>query len=389
MVRGDAALQRLQPLPVAQDLLVLLGQRAGPALHQLADPVRLLGAVEPQTGPQALLDGGLAPGPAEQERDRGQQPLAVEPGQHVGAAGHRAAVSPTASRQATGAAAGRQAPLVAGEPLQLGVDPVAGAVHEQVVQPGADHDVLGERYGAVLLDDHLGVAAHRPEPLAELLGVAHRRRQRRDLHVLGQVDDHLLPHRAPLAVGEVVHLVHHHVGQAPQPVRPAVAGGGLGPGVQHVAQHLGGHHDHVGVTVDGVVAGQQADPVGAVTGNQVAVLLVGQGLDRGRVEALAACRQGQMDGELTDDGLARAGRGGHQDTATRLEGSTGGALEAVQPERVTDLELGERRAGLTAPESGVPLGRRCLRCAHLVRLRPWGPPGRAGQGSSGLGRSST
>ena len=42
------------------------------------------------------------------------------------------------------------------------------------------------------------------------------------------------------------------------------------------------------VAVDGVVAGEQPDPVGAVPGDQVVVLLVGQRLDRRGVEALAA-----------------------------------------------------------------------------------------------------
>jgi hypothetical protein len=41
-------------------------------------------------------------------------------------------------------------------------------------------------------------------------------RQRHDLHVLGQVDDDLLPHRPAEPVGEVVHLVHDDVAR---PVR--------------------------------------------------------------------------------------------------------------------------------------------------------------------------
>ena len=54
-------------------------------------------------------------------------------------------------------------------------------------------------------------------------------------HRLGQVQDHLLPHRAAEPVGQVVHLVHDDVGQPGQ---------GRRAGVEHVAQHLGGHHDH-------------------------------------------------------------------------------------------------------------------------------------------------
>jgi hypothetical protein len=89
------------------------------------------------------------------------------------------------------------------------------------------------------------------EPVAELLGVAHRRRQRHHLHVLGQVDDHLLPDGPAEAVGEVVHLVHDD---------EAEPGRGSRPGVEHVAQHLGGHDDDRGLAVDRGVPGQQPDP---------------------------------------------------------------------------------------------------------------------------------
>jgi hypothetical protein len=73
----------------------------------------------------------------------------------------------------------------------------------------------------VLLDDDLGGAADRPEPVAELLGVADRRRQAHHRHVLRQVDDHLLPDGAPGAVGQVVHLVHDDVRQPAQASLPA------------------------------------------------------------------------------------------------------------------------------------------------------------------------
>ena len=87
-------------------------------------------------------------------------------------------------------------------------DRVAVGVDEQVVQAGVDEHVLPQRHGPVLGDHDAGVAADGGEPLAELLGVAHRGRQRHQLDVVGQVDDHLLPDRAAEPVGEVVHLVH-------------------------------------------------------------------------------------------------------------------------------------------------------------------------------------
>ncbi len=45
------------------------------------------------------------------------------------------------------------------------------AIVEQGQQIAADQDVLLERHGSGLRHDHLGVAAHGVEPIAELLGV--------------------------------------------------------------------------------------------------------------------------------------------------------------------------------------------------------------------------
>ena len=184
----------------------------------------------------------------------------------------------------------------------------------------------------------LGVAADGVEPVAELLGVGDRRRQRDQLHRLGQVDDHFLPDGAAEAVGEVVHLVHDHIAEAEE---------GLRARVEHVPQHLGGHHDHRGVGVDAVVAGEQADLVRAVAADQVGVLLVGQRLDGRRVEALAALLEGEVDGELADDRLARPGGRGDQHALARLERLAGLDLEGVEPEVVAlgkRFDLGLHRA---------------------------------------------
>jgi hypothetical protein len=99
----------------------------------------------------------------------------------------------------------------------------------------------------------------------------------------GRVDDDLLPHRSPEAVLQVVDFVEDHETDVVDRRRV---------GVDHVAQHLGRHHDDLGAAVDDVVAGEQPDPVGAVRADQIAELLVGERLDRRRVEhpgpALAA-----------------------------------------------------------------------------------------------------
>ena len=103
--------------------------------------------------------------------------------------------------------------VIEGEPPQRRVDLGVFVVDEQVVQAVAGEHVLPQRHGTVLVDDHGGVAAYLLEPLAELLGVADGRRQRREAYGLGEVDDDLLPDRAAEPVGEVVDLVHDDVGE--------------------------------------------------------------------------------------------------------------------------------------------------------------------------------
>ena len=209
------------------------------------------------------------------------------------AAAPAAAAPPVAGRRR-----GRPVGLPPREPGQLRVHLAVVVVGEQVVEPAADQHVLPQRHRPVLVDDHVGAAAHLGQPVAELLGVAHRRRQRHHPHRLGQVDDDLFPHRAAGAVRQVVHLVEHDVAEVAQRRRA---------GVEHVAQHLGGHDHDRRVAVDAVVAGQQAHGVGVVPAHQVAVLLVGQRLDGRGVKALPALLQRQVDGVLAHHGLARPG----------------------------------------------------------------------------------
>ena len=206
----------------------------------------------------------------------------------------------------------------------------------------------------MLLDDHRGLAAHRDEPVGELLGVAHGGRQRDEAHRFWEMDDHLFPDPATHPVSEVVHLVHDHVSQTGQRRRR---------GVQHVAQYLGGHDDDRRFAVDRVVPRQQADLFRSVATYQVGVLLVRQRLDRRRVEALAALGQCEVDGELANDRLAGAGRCGHQNAVAVFQCATGADLEVVKREVVQGPE---GVAGQPALRVASPLcGRVALRGTRL------------------------
>ena len=209
--------------------------------------------------------------------------------------------------------------------------PPGRAVVEQVEHPLAHHDVLPQRDGTVFVDHHRGVAAHRLDPAAELLGVAHRRRQADQQHVVGQMQDHLFPHRAAHPVGQKMHLVHDDVRKPVQCRRIRV---------EHVSQHFGGHHHDVGVAVDRLVAGEQADLLRTVSAHQIVVLLVAQRLDWRGVEALPARGQGQVHGELAHHRLTRAGRCADQDAVSVLQRLARAPLEVIEPKRQL---LGEAR----------------------------------------------
>ena len=223
--------------------------------------------------------------------------------------------------------------------------------------------MLPQRYRPLLVDDDRGPAANLVQPLAELLGVAHRRGQRRHPYRLRQVDDHFLPDHAAGGVRQVVHLVEDDVAEARQRRRS---------GVQHVPQHLGGHHHHRRVSVDAVVPGEQAHRLVVVPPDEVGVLLVRQRLDRRGVEALTALGERQVHGELADHGLARSGGRGDQHAAARAQRTARVHLESVEVELVERAEGGELRERLPFAGRGVPF----RRSSHGLQTRSRPGPGR-------------
>ena len=144
--------------------------------------------------------------------------------------------------------------------------------------------------------------------VGDLLGVRHRRREAHERRPRrGEVDDHLLPHRAAVAVLEVVHLVEHDVAEAVERGRRRV---------DHVAQHLGGHHHDRRVAVDRVVAGEQPDARRAVDARR------GRRTSGSRAPSAAWCRRpcrpsasARSIAYSATTRLARAGRRGDEHAA--------------------------------------------------------------------------
>jgi hypothetical protein len=110
--------------------------------------------------------------------------------------------------------------------------------------------VVLQRDRAPLLEDEGAVAADQREPRTEVLRVGDGRRQRSDAHMARELDDDLLPHGTPLAVGEVVHLVEHDVAKPAEDLVVLV---------DHVAQDLGRHHDDRCAPVDAPVTREESD----------------------------------------------------------------------------------------------------------------------------------
>ncbi len=243
---------------------------------------------------------------------------------------------------------------------RVGVGPPADERLQQVhpvVRAVADEVAVVEADRPAQLDDRRRRAAHGLDPRRQLGGVADRRREADQAHVRREVDDDLLPHRAAVRVLQEVDLVEHDEAEVVERRRP---------GVDHVAQHLGRHHDDRRVAVDGVVAGEQADAADAVALAQVAELLVRQRLERRRVERPPAVAAGRLDAVLGDHGLAAPGRGGDDDVVAGVEGVERLELEVVERERVAADDLGPVGAAPVTLAQLCSVGARGRR-----RLRRW------------------
>ena len=336
-----AVAQGPAPLPEAEDAQVLGGDLVDALVDGAEDLVAFVVGGQPDPVDEQLPHRRIAAVAGEDEVDRREHAGRTHPHDDVGA--FRAA----AASGVLGVAGGVQQGAVD----VAGVRPVLVGEHRQHLT--ADHHVLVQRHRPVGGDDEVGLPADGGEPAAELLGVAHRRRQTDEDDRRIEVEDDLLPHRTAGRVGEEVHLVHDDVGEPVEPV---------GGRVDHVAQHLGRHDDDGGVPVDADVAGEQTDLFLTVAVDEVVVLLVAQGLDRRGVEAGAAVAQRLVDGEFPHHGLTGAGGGAHQDAPARRDRAGGLELEVVEGEGVVGGEGRDRIRG-------------CHRC---YRSRTPGPDRRRG-----------
>ncbi len=145
-----------------------------------------------------------------------------------------------------------------------------------------------------------------------------------------QLEDDLLPHRAAVAVLEVVDLVEDHHAQIVE----------IGATrVDHVSKHFGGHHHDLSVSVDGVVTGQQTDPLGSEAVAEVAELLVRERLYRCRVERAQPLAGSGIDGVVGNERLSRPCRSRDQHGSAIVEGVEREALEPIDPKAERGLPV--------------------------------------------------
>ena len=201
VVRGDPVAEGCGEGVEFQRCQILAAQPRCVAVGDLSEGRALCGRREPQAGVHQLRHCRVAALPGEDEEDRRQQPLGLQPfhrrvpaRDQLGArismlpcrapavasrsVRCRAASVPVASARAAAVVA-LAAGLLLGQPHQFGIH-----VHavEQLQQPAAHHHMLVQRDGAALGHDDLDPATHLGEPVAELLSVADRRGQGDQLH---------------------------------------------------------------------------------------------------------------------------------------------------------------------------------------------------------------
>ena len=193
VVGRDAGLHSRQPRVVAQHVEIGVGQRLDVTLRDRAQRSALVRIGEAHPRSETLLDRLVAPGAGEDERDRRKHPLLREPVDDLGSP-RLVQASPALAPIGDVAAVEARCHRVRTR-LAVVVDECGQEVKARRA-PVADEVQVHQVDGPLLLDHRLGRAAQCLHPGCDLLRVGHRRGQRDDVDLGGQVDDHLLPHRA-------------------------------------------------------------------------------------------------------------------------------------------------------------------------------------------------
>ncbi len=231
-------------------------------------------------------------------------------------------------------------------------------------------------------DRALGGADHRSGPAGapgqvrlEPAHIAQRRRHQDELRA-GQLDQRHLPRPAPVRVGVVMELVHHHL---------ADIGGGAVP-QSDTGQHLRRAADNRRPGVDAGVPGHHADLGRAERLAEGEELLRHQGLDRRRVEGALTIGEGGEMRSGRDQALPGAGRGAQDHVRPRHDLDERFLLVRVEGQPLPLRPAGERvEDGVGIRRRGQQVGER-----HSDSIVPWPAAARAARpAAQGFTRGTT
>ena len=320
VVGRNAAQQGIVMAPVPHRLRS--GRHEG--IQALLDPGLLLGGHQADLA--QIAHGLVAAASAEDEID-GREHLPLRHLRH-----HEAQRWGLGLRGSRGFRSAAVAPFGGPPDLAVRVKPCSLVVEQGMEALGAAEAEL-QRHRPEVAHDEPGRPVDRLDPIGQLPGIGHRRREGHQLHHRRAMNDRFLPDRPALGVVHVVALIEHHglhVGQG------VIAR--LGLGVQHVPEDLRGHHDDGGLPIHGEVPGHQTDAFRPELLAEVPQLLVREGLERRCVKDLLTVGQGAVNGVLTNQGLARAGGGTHHHGVALIQGLNRLQLKVIEAEGEQLLE---------------------------------------------------
>ena len=190
-----------------------------------------------------------------------------------------------------------------------------------------------QRHRPEIAHDEPGRPVDRLDPIGQLPGIGHRRREGHQLDHRRAMNDRFLPDGSALGVVHVVALVEHHGLHVGQGVIALV-----GLGVEHVSEDLRGHDDDGGLPIHGEVPGHQTDAFRPELLAEVPELLVRERLERRCVEDLLTVGESAVNRVLANQGFARAGGSTHHHRVALVQGLNRLELKVIEAEGKQLLE---------------------------------------------------
>src|SRR5579885_1115591 len=209
--------------------------------------------------------------------------------------------------------------------------------------------IMIERHSSLLMHHQLNRRVDTADPLGKVWRVADSGGEANKLDVSGRADDGLFPDGAALNIAKVVQFVENDkadIGQFGWDITGIFEL--LHPALfqQHIAIDFGGHDDNRRAAALDNIARHQADGLVAIQVAQVAILLIGERLERRGIDDALAALLRQPDREFGHQRLARPGRRGHQHRLPVRQNFHSIQLKWVKGKRIARHKLRDPRLNL-------------------------------------------